>query len=413
MDTVEPIDFKSIKIENYCYTLADDRIARFPLEKRDSSKLLVYMNKNITEDSFSNLTEYLEEGSLMAFNNTRVIHARLEFKRETGARIEVFCIEPAQPSDYQEMFQTSEKCQWWCMVGNLKKWKRGTLEMLVRTNDVITTLTAEMIKSNENSTLVSFSWNNDITFGELIDAAGVIPLPPYLDRAALPEDNIRYQTVYSETEGSVAAPTAGLHFTDSVLGSLKMKAINSLFLTLHVGAGTFKPVKSVNISDHEMHNEHFFLNISDLEKLIQNKGKLIAVGTTSVRTLESLYWLGIKTIDNPSIRIENLNINQWEVYNTTRDISPLSSLGSLHLWMKNNNIMVLQSSTRIMIVPGYKFRMIDAIITNFHQPKSTLLLLISAWVGEDWKNIYDYAIKNNFRFLSYGDSSLIYKGVGL
>jgi S-adenosylmethionine:tRNA ribosyltransferase-isomerase len=402
-------DFGKIKIENFNYLLPEDRIARFPLEQRDSSKLLVYKNKHITEDRFSNLTEYLDEDSLLVFNNTRVIHARLQFILKTGARIEVFCIEPALPSDYPEMFQTKGVCEWWCMVGNLKKWKKGPLDMQASIKGVLTTLIAEKVKSHENTTLVSFRWNSEVTFGELIDSAGVIPLPPYLDREAVPEDNIRYQTVYSKTEGSVAAPTAGLHFTNVVLNSLKMKGIDSAFLTLHVGAGTFKPVNSINISDHVMHNEHFTLNISDLEKIIHKKGKLIAVGTTSVRTLESLYWLGIKTMENPNIRAEDLYLKQWEVYGNTSNIPPQSAIESLYNWMKNNNSAVLHSSTKIIIVPGYKFHMIDAIITNFHQPKSTLLLLISAWVGEDWKQIYDYAIYNHFRFLSYGDSSILFR----
>ena len=409
MDIGETIDLGKIEIENYNYFLPEDRIAQFPLEHRDSSKLLVYRNKTITEDSFSNLTEYLDKDSLIVFNNTRVINARLQFKRGTRAMIEVFCIEPVKPSEYFKMFQTIGECQWWCMVGNLKKWKKGPLEMEVNVKNFITKLTAEKISNNENLILVSFRWNTNITFGELIDAAGLIPLPPYICREALPEDNIRYQTVYSKTEGSVAAPTAGLHFTDTVLNSLKKKSIASAFITLHVGSGTFKPVKSMNILDHEMHNEHFFINISDLEKIIHKKSKLIAVGTTSVRTLESIYWLGIKTIKNPSIRAEDLYINQWEVYYDTHEIPPLSAIESLYSWMKNNNSTVLHSYTKIIIVPGYRFRMIDVIITNFHQPKSTLLLLISAWTGEDWKRIYDFAIDNKFRFLSYGDSSVLFK----
>jgi S-adenosylmethionine:tRNA ribosyltransferase-isomerase len=398
-----------IKIDDYNYSLPDNKIAQFPLEERDSSKLLVYRNRNICKDNFINLANHLDKKCLMVFNNTRVIHARLEFRRNTGAMIEVLCIEPVIPCEYNEMFGTTGECQWWCMVGNLKKWKTGSIEMPVNTKTGETTLTAEKKTTNENGSLVRFTWNTDLTFGEVIEAAGILPLPPYLNRDAVPEDDIRYQTIYSSIEGSVAAPTAGLHFTDVVFGALRKKSIDTAFLTLHIGAGTFKPVKSESIADHEMHTEHFFINITELEKIISKNGSLVAVGTTTVRTIESLYWLGVKTILNPAIKMHELIMNQWEAYSLPCDIPGLTALESLHKWMESNKLSILHSSTTIMIVPGYKFGLVDAIITNFHQPKSTLLLLISAWVGDDWKRIYNFAGRNNFRFLSYGDSSLLFK----
>jgi S-adenosylmethionine:tRNA ribosyltransferase-isomerase len=403
------VDIKDIKIEDYNYSLPDEKIARFPLEFRDRSKLLVYRNKNISEGSFINLADYIDENSLIVFNNTRVIHARLEFRRDTGSQIEILCLEPSQPADYSGMFKKTGECQWWCMVGNLKKWKKDFLEKQVNTREGKVTLSAKKIENNENATLVKFTWNAEISFSELLEDAGLIPIPPYLNRHAVPEDNIWYQTVYSKTEGSVAAPTAGLHFTEAVFDSIKKKGIESAFLTLHVGAGTFRPVKSDLITDHEMHPEHFSINSSSLEGIIRKRGKLIAVGTTSVRTIESLYWLGVKTIIDPDIKTDDLFLNQWEIYDATIEVPGLVALESLRKWMKKNTCDFLQSSTKIMIIPGYKFRLVEAIITNFHQPQSTLLLLISAWVGEDWKKIYKFAIYNNFRFLSYGDSSILYK----
>jgi S-adenosylmethionine:tRNA ribosyltransferase-isomerase len=403
------VDIKDINIEDYNYSLPDKKIARFPLEFRDQSKLLVYRNREISEDSFIHLANHIDEKSLMVFNNTRVIHARLEFRRETGSRIEILCIKPSQPGGYTEMFQKTRECVWLCMVGNLKKWKNDTLVMRVIAGERMTTFCAEKLENYENSTLIKFSWNTDLTFGELIEAAGSIPLPPYLNRKVVPDDNIRYQTVYSKTEGSVAAPTAGLHFTEAIFDSLIKKAIDKAFITLHVGAGTFRPVRSGLINDHEMHTEHFFINSSDLEKIIRKKGLLIAVGTTSVRTIESLYWLGVKTLWNPDFKPEDLFLSQWEIYSLADDIDAVVALESLYKWMKHNHLTVLKSSTRIMIIPGYKFRLVDVIITNFHQPKSTLLLLISAWTGDDWKKIYRFALDKNFRFLSYGDSSILYK----
>lgn len=407
------MDIGSIKIEDYNYTLPDEKIAKFPLKQRDMSKLLVYRNEAISETGFVNLAENLNKDSLLVFNNTRVIHARLEFRRVTGARIEVLCIEPHQPSDYDMMFREKGECSWWCMVGNLKKWKTGLLQMQVITSEGEVILLAEKIKKNENATLIKFKWNIEITFGELIEVAGTLPLPPYLNRRAIDNDRITYQTVYSQIEGSVASPTAGLHFTESVFASLKKKKTECAFLTLHVGAGTFKPVKSDSISKHEMHNEHFYINDFELEKIINKKGKLIAVGTTSVRTIESLYWLGVKTIVNPEIEQDKLVISQWENYGLRTEIDGLTALKSLSKWIKKHKLTVLHSATSIMIVPGYQFRLVDIIITNFHQPKSTLLLLISAWVGEDWKRIYKYALENDFRFLSYGDSSLLFRSVNL
>jgi S-adenosylmethionine:tRNA ribosyltransferase-isomerase len=403
------MDIGEIRIADYNYLLPDDRIARFPAELRDRSKLLVYRAKSISEDSFFNLSDHIDEKSLMVFNNTRVIHARLEFRQETGSRIEVLCLEPSLPAGYPEMFQRKNDCEWLCMVGNLKKWKKGALQLRFFTGGTETILTAEKLQNSESTTLVRFVWDNDMTFGELIESAGIIPLPPYIDRKAIPEDKIRYQTVYSIIEGSVAAPTAGLHFTEAVFDSLKKKDIDKVFITLHVGAGTFKPIKSETIYDHEMHNEHFMIYSSDLEKIINKKGMLIAVGTTSVRTLESLYWLGVKTLGDPDIKPQDLVLDQWESYRNKGDVQGEVALESLCKWMKQNHLSVLNSSTRIIIIPGYKFRLVEAIITNFHQPGSTLLLLVSAWAGDDWKKIYRYAMDNDFRFLSYGDSSILYK----
>jgi S-adenosylmethionine:tRNA ribosyltransferase-isomerase len=402
-------DLIKIRIEDYDYHLPEGRIAKYPLEVRDQSKLLIYNCKGITADSFVNLSGYLKEGSLLVFNDTRVIHARLEFKRETGSRIEVFCLEPAEPSDYSLMFQKKQVCTWWCMIGNLKKWKNFILEKTIYINEFQVNLNAERLVTNENASLIKFSWDQDVAFGELIEAAGTLPLPPYLNREAIAEDDLRYQTIYSKEQGSVAAPTAGLHFTEEVFSSLREKNIDKSFVTLHVGAGTFKPVKSDLITGHEMHTEHFSVPIEVLEQIINKKGPLVAVGTTSVRTLESLFWLGTKTVVNPLVKPEELFTSQWEPYENDVTYNRVDVFDSLKNWMKRNKLKILHSNTRIMIVPGYKFRVVEAIITNFHQPKSTLLLLISAWVGEDWKRIYSYAGENGFRFLSYGDSSILFR----
>lgn len=400
--------YKDIFIDEYTYTLPSERIAKYPLDKRDESKLLIYKNKSINEDNFKNIDKYLQTNSLLVFNNTKVIQARLIFHKKTGARIEVFCLEPIDPSDFSLAFQKTEKCKWKCIVGNLKKWKDKNITRTFKYNNKEYILTATKIESNNSSQYIEFSWNNtEITFSEVLEAIGEIPIPPYLNREAEASDKERYQTIYSKHNGSVAAPTAGLHFTDNVFDKLKNKKIDFAELTLHVGAGTFKPVKSQTIGEHEMHTEHIYINKNTLQQLINNIGKITVVGTTSVRTLESIYWLGVKIIENNNIKPEELAISQWEIYELNQNITPLDALKAVYKYMTEKDRVTLSSTTQIIIVPGYKFRVINYLITNFHQPKSTLLLLIAAFIGDDWKKIYDYALTNNFRFLSYGDSCLL------
>jgi len=396
--------------EEYNYDLPDERIAQYPLEERDNSKLLLYRNGSISDDTFRNLSGYIPEGSLLIFNNTKVIRARLIFRKASGARIEVFCLEPLSPSEYSAAFTATGEVEWKCMVGNLKKWRSGYLETSIMKEGDKVTLRAEKLKEDGDSCRIRFSWDSEkMTFGDVIESAGHVPLPPYINRLDEKSDGTAYQTIYSLVKGSVAAPTAGLHFTRKVFDSLDRKGITRAELTLHVGAGTFQPVKSKRISEHLMHTEHFFVSVKLIEQLLINYGKIFAVGTTSVRTLESLYWLGVKLAENYSMKPEELFIDQWEPYNEDSSIPVQQSLETLLKWMLSNNIEVLQAPTRIIIIPGYRFRLIDGIITNFHQPGSTLLLLISAWTGSNWKRIYDHALANGYRFLSYGDSSLLLK----
>jgi S-adenosylmethionine:tRNA ribosyltransferase-isomerase len=400
--------FKEIQISDYDYELPEERIAQYPVKERDQSKLLLYSKGTVTKDVFCNIDKYLSQESLLVFNNTRVIRARLLFTKNTGAKIEILCLEPVKPVDYQKSFSSVLPVEWKCIIGNLKKWKQGILSSVVPINGNSLTLHAERIHSEGDYCIVRFNWNNEgLSFGEVIEAAGHIPLPPYVNRKDEESDIIRYQTVYSKIKGSVAAPTAGLHFTDDVLKKITNKGIQTAEITLHVGAGTFQPVKANNISSHEMHCEHFFYSLETLEKILDNKERIIAVGTTSVRTLESIYWLGVRVILNSNIMENDLFIEQWEPYSEKPDIKVEESLTALINYMKKVKAVMLRSSTSMIIVPGYKFRMIKGMITNFHQPKSTLLLLVSAWVGNDWKKIYNYAFENDFRFLSYGDSSLL------
>ncbi len=400
--------YKDILTDNYTYDLPRERIAKYPLEKRDESNLLIYKNKSIKQDSFKNIDNYLQSNSLLVFNNTKVIQARLIFHKETGARIEIFCLEPIAPSDFSLAFQQTEKCKWKCIVGNLKKWKDKNLSRTFQYHNKEYILTATKIESNNSSQYIEFSWNNtQLTFSKVLEAIGEIPIPPYLNRKSEESDKKRYQTIYSKHNGSVAAPTAGLHFTKNVFDKLKNKNIDFAELTLHVGAGTFKPVKSQTIGEHEMHTEHIYININTLQQLINNIGNISVVGTTSVRTLESIYWLGVKILKNNNIRPEDLTISQWEVYKLNQNISTLKALNAIYKYMIDKDRVALSSTTQIIIVPEYKFRVINNLITNFHQPKSTLLLLIAAFVGDDWNKIYDYALNNNFRFLSYGDSCLL------
>jgi S-adenosylmethionine:tRNA ribosyltransferase-isomerase len=406
----EPVNTANISIELFNYELPDERIAKYPLEQRDQSKLLTWKAGQITDEKFQNLPDLLPAKSLLVFNNTKVIRARLQFVKETGAQIEIFVLDPVEPADYAQNFQRTEQCKWKCMVGNVKKWKSGKLTLRVEINGGIVDLKAENIGESGNSRIVEFSWNNaDFTFAEVLEAAGNIPIPPYLHRESETIDLTRYQTVYSKIKGSVAAPTAGLHFTDDVFEGLKKQGISTAELTLHVGAGTFQPVKAETIGGHEMHTEHFLVHRSFIEQIGNHPDPIIAVGTTSIRTLESLYWMGVKVHINPTIPIEDLKIEQWEPYHQPVIISKKEAFQSLLNYLDFNELEQVDSSTRIIIVPGYQFRVIDGMITNFHQPQSTLLLLISAFLGDEWKKVYQHALENKYRFLSYGDSNLYLK----
>ena len=401
---------REIDLNEYLYDLPIERIAQYPAIERDMSQLLVVKDNHISKDIFRNITDHLPSDSLLVFNNTRVIRARILFLKETGAVIEVFCLEPLNPSDYELSFSSREPVEWKCIIGNLKKWKSGKLKTPFIYNNNQYYLTAERIQPEGEAWRVLFKWNsNEISFSEVIEATGHIPLPPYIGREDEESDNHRYQTVFSRIKGSVAAPTAGLHFTDNVFEKFKEKGIKSVEVTLHVGAGTFKPIKSKNISDHEMHCEHFFVSKETIELLLENQGKIIPVGTTSVRTLESLYWLGVKIIHDPSVHGTELALGQWEPYETETNNTVRESMAALLNLMKEKNLSYLYASTNIMIIPGYKFQMINGMVTNFHQPASTLLLLISAWTGKAWHDIYKFALENDFRFLSYGDCSLLFR----
>ena len=405
---MEQKDTKHIKISEFNYPLPDERIAKFPLSNRDESKLLVYRQGEVSEDRFTSLPDYLEPGEMMVFNNTKVIQARLHFRKETGALIEVFCLEPIAPNDYVLSFQQTKKCSWLCMVGNLKKWKEGTLKREVEVKGKTITLSATRGECRGTSHWIDFEWDDDsLTFADVLEAVGELPIPPYLNRETQESDKQTYQTVYSKIKGSVAAPTAGLHFTERVLKALDEKGIDREELTLHVGAGTFKPVKSEEIEGHEMHTEYISVNKGTIEKLIAHGGKTIAVGTTSVRTLESLYYIGILIHLNPEANQEELHVKQWMPYEPHPALTPVESLQNILDYLNRNNMEDLHTSTQIIIAPGYEYKIVKKIVTNFHQPQSTLLLLVSAFVKGDWKKIYDYALSHDFRFLSYGDSSLL------
>lgn len=401
---------QQIRIEDFDYPLPDERIAKFPLPKRDESKLLLYKEGKVGESIFKHITDYLPEGSLMVFNNTRVIQARLLFHKETGAKIEIFCLEPVEPHDYALVFQQTERCRWTCLVGNLKKWKEGLLSKKVQLDGGETvTLKAEKLQTCGDSHLIEFTWDHPTcTFADLLDAAGVLPIPPYLNRETEKSDLQTYQTVYSKIKGSVAAPTAGLHFTPEVLADIDAHGIGREELTLHVGAGTFKPVKSETIEGHEMHTEFISVRRSSIERIKQNLGRIIAVGTTSVRTLESLYYMGVTLASNPEATAEELIVKQWMPYEEANNrLTADEALQNILDYLDRHQADKLVTATRIIIAPGYEFKIVRGIVTNFHQPKSTLLLLISAFVKGDWRNIYDYALAHDFRFLSYGDSSLL------
>lgn len=399
---------KEIEIEEFSYELPEERIAKYPVEQRDSSQLLVYRHGECATRHFYDIHEELERGDLLIYNNTRVIHARLHFQKETGAAVEIFCLEPHAPADYAMVFQTTKECEWECLVGNSKKWKEGPLSAYVTIQHEVIELTATRISKEEGmSNIIHFEWDNDnFTFGELLEHFGELPIPPYLNRKTEDSDLQTYQTVYSRVEGSVAAPTAGLHFTKDVLRRLVLLGINEDEVTLHVGAGTFQPVKSETIGDHPMHKETISVRKQTIELLIRNLGHVVAVGTTSVRTLESLYYIGLQLLKDDSER--EIIVGQWEPYETASEVAIEKALQAIVDYLNKHHLPTLEAETRIIIAPSYKFRIVNKLITNFHQPKSTLLLLIAAFVGEDkWKTIYEYALDNNYRFLSYGDSSLL------
>ena len=399
---------KHIKISDYNYPLPDERIAKFPLPVRDQSKLLVYRHGEVSETCFTSLPDYLEAGELMIFNNTKVIQARLHFRKETGALIEIFCLEPIQPNDYVLNFQQTSHAAWLCMIGNLKKWKEGSLHKEMNVKGHAITLTATRGECRGTSHWVDFTWDNpEITFADILEVFGELPIPPYLNRETQESDKETYQTVYSKIKGSVAAPTAGLHFTERVLQALRDKGVDLEEVTLHVGAGTFKPVMCEEIEGHEMHTEYISVNRQTIEKLIAHGGKAIAVGTTSVRTLESLYYIGVTIASHPDAGQEELHVRQWQPYETHPTMTTVESLQQILDYMKRHELEALHTSTQIIIAPGYTYHIVQKMVTNFHQPQSTLLLLVSAFVKGDWRTIYDYALAHDFRFLSYGDSSLL------
>jgi S-adenosylmethionine:tRNA ribosyltransferase-isomerase len=397
-----------ISVEKYTYYLPENKIAKYPLEKRENSNLLIYKNGGIQKDIFKNIPVYLPGDHLMVFNNAKVVSARLHFRKETGANIEIFCLEPYDPSDYSSAFRQTETGIWKCMVGNLKKWKSGVLTRKMTINQSNIKLQAEKIEKQDHHVLVKFTWDNPkITFGEILDTAGMVPIPPYLKRESEKMDKERYQTKYSKIQGSVAAPTAGLHFDSHTLKKLEEQGIQQDEVTLHVGAGTFRPIQTDTANDHEMHKEHFSVSLQTINNLLNYNGKILAVGTTTVRTLESLYWIGIK-IKNGDFNSQQISLNQWDYKDIEGSLPVKDSLQSIKDYLLHSNQDYLDATTQIMIIPGYQFKLTNAMITNFHQPKSTLLMLIAAFVGDDWEEIYDFALKNDFRFLSYGDSSLLF-----
>lgn len=405
-------DPKHIRIADYNYDLPDERIAKYPKAVRDESKLLLYRGGQISEDVFYNLPNYLPQGELLVFNNTKVIQARLHFHKSTGALIEVFCLEPHTPHDYQVNFATTRRVAWTCLIGNLKKWKEGKLERTINVGGKEVLLTAERVGVSGTGYEVVFDWGDDtVAFSEVLEAIGELPIPPYLNRETEASDLKTYQTVYSKVKGSVAAPTAGLHFTERVLAALDNNGIERNEITLHVGAGTFKPVKSEEIGGHPMHSEWIAVKRESIERLLAHGGHCVAVGTTSVRTLESLYYIGVMLHRNPDAHQDDLHVPQWMPYEYAASpelkLTTVEALRAIVDWLDRNKLPVLHTSTQIIIAPGYEYHVVKAMVTNFHQPKSTLLLLVSALIGDNWHRVYDYALSHDFRFLSYGDSSLL------
>ena len=400
---------RGIKISDYNYVLPDEKIAKYPLDKRSESKLLHYKDGEISSFRFYEIDRLIPENSLVIFNNTKVIHARLFFRKPTGAVIEVFCLTPHLPREYQQNFEQRERCVWSCMVGNAKRWREDSLDMEFDIDGAPVVLTARKVENLGGEWLVEFSWDNhDYTFSELLEVIGKLPIPPYLNRESEEKDDETYQTVYSVIEGSVAAPTAGLHFTPDTFEALENKNVNTAYVTLHVGAGTFRPVKSESMAGHDMHTEFIALSRDTIQQIYSNNSPLIVVGTTSLRTVESLYYIGVKIINNPDIDVEDLGVSQWEPYDVDGEVGSKESLKAVLDYMDRRGMSQLVAETKVIIVPGYKFHFPQAIITNFHQPESTLLLLIAAFAGSDWSRIYDYALSEDYRFLSYGDSSMIW-----
>lgn len=416
---------RNISIKAYDYNLPDERIAKYPLEQRDLSKLLIFKNGQIKEKNFFDMPSQIPAGSMIVFNNTRVIQARLHFRKETGALIEVFCLEPEAPRDYQQNFASEHECTWICLVGNSKKWKEGALSQEINVDGEKVVLCCERAGESGASQKIHFYWDRQVSFAKILDAIGELPIPPYLNRASEEKDKQTYQTVYSRIKGSVAAPTAGLHFTEKELQALRDKDVNLQYLTLHVGAGTFKPVKSETIEGHDMHTEFISVPKSLIENILafMNSRKnaegetprFVAVGTTSVRTLESLFYIGYKIGQNPDAQPEELVVHQWEPYDVTYTLTVEESLQNILNYLEKNNLDTLVTATQILIAPGFQYRLVNTIVTNFHMPQSTLLLLVSAFVdgdsldGPNWHRIYEYAMANGFRFLSYGDSSILFQ----
>lgn len=404
-------DPRKISILDFTYDLPDEKIALHPLTERDSSKLLIYKDGNISEDTYSNIASYIPEKSLLVFNNSKVINARLRFKKSSGGIIEIFCLEPYELiNEYSSIMNRKGHVKWKCMIGGASKWKEKELSRKITINNEEIIITAVLVEKLPDAYVVALSWTPaSYSFAEVIAVAGDVPLPPYIKREADITDTSRYQTIYAKYDGSVAAPTAGLHFTEAVFSKLAAKEISHAYVTLHVGAGTFKPVKAETMQDHEMHAEWIDVDMETIRKLLTNEGKVIAVGTTSLRTIETLYWLGVKSILDAAA--DTLTLQQWDVYEEPLLASNYTATEALHAllgWMETRKLQRIFTQTQLLIATGYKFRIAKALVTNFHQPQSTLLLLVAAAVGEDWRKVYDYALGNNFRFLSYGDGNLLF-----
>jgi S-adenosylmethionine:tRNA ribosyltransferase-isomerase len=398
--------YRDIRITDYSYDLPEERIAKYPLPERDQSRLLVWDGSGITDTSFSELPSYIGRDNLLVFNNTKVIRARLRFMKESGAQIEVFCLEPHQPYDFAQNLSSSGQVEWKCLIGNLKRWKTGPLKASFMYLGEQITITAERMRAEGDAFIVRFSWDdNEMSFADLLSSTGHMPIPPYLRRDDEDSDVTDYQTLYARIDGSVASPTAGLHFTPAVFDALEAKGIHKTEITLHVSAGTFRPVKSELICDHMMHTEHFFVTTEVIKSLIATK--ITAVGTTSVRALESLYWLGLKASEGLLSDAGLPSVSQWDPYENNAVTDTDSALGHLLKFMEERRLQRMEAKTDIIIVPGYRFRLVNSMVTNFHQPRSTLLLLVAAFTGNAWKEIYDHALRSGFRFLSYGDSMLL------